>query len=215
MPLYPRLSALLLILAVLVMVILMPSQFIVFPNENIIIVQPTMTVYADDDDLAEHHEERNDEEEGPYEEAFKWIGKLAVVLGALSLSWYLMKRKRVSKNMQVRKVANVFYRLHTYTGWGALVLVIAHGVYFVVYNWLEDDTITGLLAFILLTALGIYGVLLSRRRVPRYRRIHFGLALLWLILTVVHADDAIPLLVIVVGSSYGLIFWLERRQLAS
>lgn len=175
------------------------------------IAQLSMTAYADDDE----YEEDDDEDESPYEEVFKWVGKLAVISGALSLSWYLMKRKRVSKIPPVRKTANLFYRLHTYTGWVALALVIAHGAYFLVVEKFEDDTISGLLAFGLLLTLAIYGILLNRHRLPRYRRVHFILALVWVVATVIHAGDAIPLLVVVVGLSYGYLWWLERKALKS
>jgi hypothetical protein len=178
-------------------------------------LQSSIIAYADDDDGDDEHEhhygEHKEGDDAPYEEAFKLIGKLAIVLGALSLSWYLMKRKRVSKIMPVRKTANVFYRLHTYAGWSALVLVVAHGVYFFVYEWLDGDTISGLFAFVTFVALAVYGVLLSRRRLPKNRRIHFVLALVWVVLTIIHAGDAIPLLIVVVGASYGLIWFLERR----
>jgi len=64
----------------------------------------------------------------------------------------------------------------------------------------------------MLAAVAIYGLLLSRRRLPRDRRIHFVLSLLWAVLTVIHAIDAIPFLVVVIGLSYGLIWWIERRE---
>jgi hypothetical protein len=147
----------------------------------------------------------------PYEEIFAWLGKLGVMLGALSLSWFMMKRKRVSNVMSVRKTANLFYRMHKATGWSALVLVVIHGAYFIFFKWLETDTITGLLALMMLIMVTIYGVLLSRRRLPRARCIHFGLSLIWVLLTIIHAVDAIPFLLVVIGLSYGFIWWLERR----
>ncbi len=206
------------VLASLLSILLLPAIVVSLgAGAHPVAIQSPIIAYADDDYEDEHeehsdrHGEHNEEDDAPYEEVFKFIGKLAVVLGALSLSWYLMKRKRVSKTMQVRKVANFFYRLHTYAGWSALVLVVAHGAYFVVYEWLDDETITGLLAFVTLVALAVYGVLLSRHRLPKNRRVHFALAVGWVVLTIIHAGDAIPLLLVVVGASYGLIWMLERR----
>jgi hypothetical protein len=157
-------------------------------------------------------ERQGDEEQTPYQEVFAWLGKLGVILGALSLSWLAMKRKRVSKIPRVRKIAQLYDQIHQITGWSALGLVMVHGAYFSIFKWLEINTITGMLTLLMLAAVAIYGLLLSRRRLPRDRRIHFVLSLLWAVLTVIHAIDAIPFLVVVIGLSYGLIWWIERRE---
>lgn len=186
---------------------------------------PWIPAYADDDrsdrvqerhdrtyDRIDEDERAEKENEAPYEEVLKWIGKLAVVSGALSLSWYLMKRKRASKIKPVRKVAHLFYRYHLYAGFGALVLVLVHGAFFLVYERLEDDTVTGLIAFLLLVALAIYGLIVNRTRLANHRKAHFALAVVWAMATVIHAGDAIPLFLFVTGASYGLLWWLERRS---
>jgi hypothetical protein len=168
-----------------------------------------LIAHADSD---EDDREYESVEESPYEEIFAWIGKLAVVMGALSLSWYFMKRKRVSKIKSVRRLSNLFYSLHNFTGWGALFFIIAHGTYFLWNEWPEIETLTGLLAFTTLITLIIYGVKLDRQLKPRTRRIHFILAFIWVGVTIIHATDAIPLLILVVGSSYLLIWLLERKH---
>jgi hypothetical protein len=167
-------------------------------------------VHADADDDYEREERSN--EESPYEEIFAWVGKLAVIMGALSMSWYFVKRKRVSKIDSVRKFANFLYSLHKVTGFGALFLIIAHGTYFFWNEWPELETITGLLAFVMLITLVIYGIRLNRQLLPRTRRIHYILALIWIVVTIIHATDAIPLLVVVIGLSYGYIWLIERKQ---
>jgi hypothetical protein len=198
---------LLMALVLQVSAMLLPGIVSAKPDDHSAVVQSTMT--ASDDD----HDEREEKEESPYQEVFNWVGKLSVILGAFSLSWVMMKRKRVSKVIPVRKMANLFYRLHRYTGWTAFVLIVAHGAYYIIFEWFKDEMITGLLAFVTLVALVGYGILLSRRRLPHDRRVHFGVAIFWVVMTVIHALDAIPLLLFVIGLSYGLIWWFERRSL--
>jgi hypothetical protein len=169
----------------------------------------SLVAHADSD---EDDREYGTEEESQYEEIFELIGKLAVFLGALSLSWYVMKRKRVSKIKSVRKFSNLFYLLHKITGWNALLLIVTHGAYFLWNEWPEIETLTGLLAFTALVTLIIYGMKLQRRLLAQTRRIHFILAFIWVGVTIIHATDAIPLLILVVGSSYLLIWLLERKH---
>jgi hypothetical protein len=142
------------------------------------------SVYADT------NQQINDES-SPYEEIFAWLGKLAVISGALSLSWYTMKSRRVSNVASVRKTANLLYQIHKLTGWSALVLVLIHGTYFIIAKKLELDTITGALAFIMLVAVATTGMFIKRR-------VHFVLSLVWACLTVI-------------GLSCGFIWWFERR----
>jgi Na+/melibiose symporter-like transporter len=136
---------------------------------------------------------------------------LAVAVGALSLAWYLMKRKLKSTNPKVRKLAKYFFNWHTWAGWIAFAIILAHGVYFVLTEFGEDDTITGIIAFAFMVSLIIVGLFLQAKRSKTKRMTHFVLAIVWCVATVIHAEDAIPLLLVVLGGSFALVWLLEKR----
>ncbi len=163
--------------------------------------------------LADRYEQSDDD--SPYKDIFELAGKGAIALGGLSLAWVLMKRKMASKVPLVRKISKWFYKWHAYAAWGAFVLVIAHGIFFVLTEFLEDDTITGILAFAILVAIIIYGLMLTRRRKPKTRKTHLILAFSWVVITFIHAGDTLPIILAVVAGSWLLVWYIERRHLSS
>lgn len=153
--------------------------------------------------------ERGEREEGP-EEIFTTLGTIAVFSAAASYAWVTLKNKRRSASMIVRRGVKLFYAVHTYTGYLALLLIAIHGVYFLIQGTKQDSILTGLAAFALLLTTGIYGFLIKRVRNKYMRTVHLGLGSAFLAAGLVHAGGSAILAVLCVIGLWVLVRILER-----
>ncbi|WP_433945477.1 hypothetical protein [Paenibacillus sp. SN-8-1] len=153
--------------------------------------------------------ERGEREEGP-EGIFKTLGTIAVFSAAASYAWVILKNKRRSASMLVRKGVKLFYAVHTYTGYLAMVLIAVHGVYYLIKGMHQDSILTGIAAFTLLIATGVYGFLIKRVRNKYMRAVHLGLGSAFLAAGLVHAGGSAILAVLCVIGLWILIRILER-----
>jgi Na+/melibiose symporter-like transporter len=117
---------------------------------------------------------------------FTTFGTLAIISGAVSFSWFFMKKKLKSPSNLIKKISKIFYAAHNYTGWIALFFIAIHGTYYLITKLDDSNIFSGLAAFILILTLAIYGYLMKRRPNKFMRKTHFLLSLLWLIALVVH-----------------------------
>ncbi|RUT30471.1 hypothetical protein EJP77_11560 [Paenibacillus zeisoli] len=153
--------------------------------------------------------ERGEREEGP-EEIFKTLGTIAVFSAAASYAWITLKKKRRSASTLVRKGVKLFYAVHTYTGYLAMILIAIHGVYFLIQGTKQDSILTGIGAFVLLLSTGVYGFLIKRVRNKYMRTVHLGLGSAFLAAGLVHAGGSAILAVLCVIGLWILIRILER-----
>ncbi|MNK45184.1 hypothetical protein D3C87_639370 [compost metagenome] len=153
--------------------------------------------------------EGGEREEGP-EGIFKTLGTIAVFSAAVSYAWICLKNKRRSASALVRKGVKLFYAVHTYTGYLALILIAVHGVYFLIQGTKQDSILTGIAAFTLLLSTGVYGFLIKRVRNKYMRTVHLGLGSAFLAAGLVHAGGSAILAVLCVISLWILIWVLER-----
>jgi hypothetical protein len=104
---------------------------------------------------------------------FRTLGTAAVFPAAFSYAWLNLRKKRKSGSLFVRMLVNWFDKLHRLAGYAAVLLVAAHGIYYLTQAAFKRETYTGIAAFALLLGAAIYGFLI--RRLPnRYmRKIHF------------------------------------------
>lgn len=123
-------------------------------------------------------------------ELFKTMGTIALMCGAASFSWLYFKKKLKSPLTPVKKLGKLVYSVHTYTGWIALVLVAAHGGYFLVTKLRDGKVYSGLAALLILCAMAVYGWLLKRTRSKQMRKTHFLLSCLWLPILLLHAGGS-------------------------
>ncbi|MGJ7912954.1 hypothetical protein [Neobacillus sp. LXY-1] len=119
-------------------------------------------------------------------ELFTLFGNGAILAGALSFSWYLLKKKLKSPFKIVKIVAKKAFSFHTYIGWAALALVAVHGGYFLITDFKNTNNLTGAAAFLLLLSLAIYGYVLQRKKKKSIRSAHFILSILWIGALLVH-----------------------------
>lgn len=141
---------------------------------------------------------------------FKNFGTIAVFCGAVSYVWLRLKTKRRSPSSVVQILVKWFDKLHTYAGYGAIVLVAVHGVYFLTQAAVKDDTYTGLAAFALLLSLGVYGFLIRRVKNKHMRKIHFLLATAFAVVACIHAGSSAIMATVCTIAFWGLVLLMER-----
>jgi cytochrome b561 len=118
---------------------------------------------------------------------FLTLGTLALISGAISFSWFLLRKKLKSTSIPIKKLAKIFNVAHNYTGWIALVFIAIHGTYYLITKLNDSKIFSGLAAFLLILTLAIYGYKMKRKPNRFMRKTHFLLSLLWLVALVVHA----------------------------
>jgi hypothetical protein len=147
--------------------------------------------------------------EGEGADPFKFLGTLAIICGAISFSWFRLKKKLASPSRPIKKLAKIMYAAHTYTGWIALILIVIHGAYYLITKLNDPSIFSGLAAFLLLLALAIYGWLMKRKPNKQMRKMHFLLSNLWLLALLVHAGGNFILVVAVTLMIWAIIWIIE------
>jgi hypothetical protein len=146
-------------------------------------------------------------------EPFKTLGTIAIVCGALSFTWLLFKNKLTSSSVPIKKLGKLFYTIHTYTGWAALLIVLVHGTYYLITKLNDKSIYTGIAAFLLLFTLAGYGYLIKRVRNMHMRKVHFLLSFVWIIAIMLHAGGAFITTALITLVIWGFIWLLERYTL--
>ncbi|MFC3801194.1 hypothetical protein [Cohnella sp. GCM10012308] len=141
---------------------------------------------------------------------FRTLGTIAVWCAAVSYAWLRLKKKRRSPSALVKKLVPLFNRLHQPVAYAALVLIAAHGIYFLTQAVVKDDTYTGIAAFVLLLTLAVYGYLIRRLKSKHTRKIHFGLATAFGVFAFIHAGGSAIIAALSVVVLWGLIEFVER-----
>lgn len=118
---------------------------------------------------------------------FITLGTIGIISGAISFSWFFLKKKLKSPSTPIKKLAKIFKIAHYYTGWIALVFIAIHGTYYLITKLNDSNIFSGLAAFILILTLAIYGYMMKRKPNKFMRKTHFLLSLLSLVALVVHA----------------------------
>ncbi|WP_239616533.1 hypothetical protein [Cohnella mopanensis] len=144
------------------------------------------------------------------EELFKTLGTISVFIAAVSYAWLRMKKKRRSHSQFVKWLVKGFDKLHPYAGYTALLLIAAHGIYFLTQTIVKKDTYTGIAAFLLLLTVGIYGYLIRRVSIKHIRKIHFSLATAFALAAVIHAGGSAIIATLSTIAFWGFIGLLER-----
>jgi hypothetical protein len=144
---------------------------------------------------------------------FRTLGTIAVFCTAVSYAWFRLKSKRRSASAIVRRGVKLFYAVHTYTGYLALILIAVHGTYFLIKGMHQDSILSGIAAFSLLLSVGVYGFLIKRVRNKSMRTVHWGLGTAFLAAGLVHAGGSAIAAVLSVIGLWILVWLLERLEL--
>ncbi|WP_438448682.1 hypothetical protein [Gorillibacterium sp. sgz5001074] len=148
-------------------------------------------------------------------EAMTTLGTAAVFLGALSFLWIRFKSLRRSESILLKKLSKLLRSVHQASGYAALALILAHGVYFLFYTSLQPGTLSGLAAFTVLAALAGYGMLMKRIRNVHMRTIHRTLSIAWIPFLLIHAGGSVILSALLSAAICGAAWLVERRTLQS
>jgi hypothetical protein len=144
------------------------------------------------------------------ENLFKTLGTVAVFVAAVSYAWLRLKKKRRSSSRFVRVIVKWFDKLHKYTGYLAIIFVVAHGTYFLTQAVIKKETYTGIAAFALLLSLGIYGFLIERMPNKHMRKVHFMLATAFAIVALIHGGGSAIIAILCVIVFWGLVWLMDR-----
>jgi hypothetical protein len=143
-------------------------------------------------------------------ELFKTFGTLALLCGAISFSWLRFKNRLKSKSEPIKKIAKTIYTAHTYTGYAALIFILA-GTYFLITKFHDVNIYTGLASFIILLTLAVYGWLIKRVRNKYMRKVHFLLSIVWIPALLLHAGGSF-IMTAVVTIALWAVFWILERS---
>jgi predicted ferric reductase len=125
-------------------------------------------------------------------ELFKFAGQVAVFAGLFSFVWIMMKRQIKTKVGLVKQLVKWNYQFHDWVGWLAVVLVAAHATYFLWTKFNERGTWDGIAATLPLLALAGYGYVMKKSRDKKImRKIHFSLAVAFLVAMLFHAGGTV------------------------
>jgi hypothetical protein len=149
------------------------------------------------------------------EDLFRTLGTIPVFVAAVSYAWLRLKKKRRSSSRFVRFIVKWFDKLHKYTGYSAIILIAAHGTYFLTQAAIKKETYTGIAAFALLLSLGIYGFLMRRVPNKHMRKVHFLLATAFVIAALIHAGSSAIIATLSVIVFWGLIWLIELMSISS
>jgi FtsH-binding integral membrane protein len=152
-----------------------------------------------------HYEEK----EGA-SDIFQLLGYFSIVSGAVCFYWFVLKKKLKSFSQTIKKVGRKVFSVHTYFGWVALLLGTVHGVYYLLTDFDNRRTMTGIVATIILLVLSLYGFFIKRVKNKYIRKIHLILSFLWIPILLVHGGGITMMMVFLTLISLGLIWMIEK-----
>lgn len=120
------------------------------------------------------------------------------------------KKKLTSTSIPIRKLGKLLYNIHKFIGWTALVLILVHGVYYLITKLQDDKIFTGLAAFLILLTLAGYGWLIKRVRNSLMRKVHMFLSIVWIPALLLHAGGTAIITVVVTAAFWILVIFMER-----
>ncbi|MBL0386446.1 hypothetical protein JJB07_07280 [Tumebacillus sp. ITR2] len=144
-------------------------------------------------------------------EIFTLLGNIAIAFGGLSFWWFLFKKKLGTPNNLIKKTGKLLYKVHTYTGYIALILVTIHGGYYLITKFSDAKVKSGLAGFLLLLALAIYGMLFQRVKNKDMRKTHFVLTNAWLVVLCIHAGGFFFFMICATVVVWGLVWYLSKN----
>ena len=130
-------------------------------------------------------------EKSSLREMFNWFGTIAIIGGAITYSWVRFKKKLKSSSPFIKKFSMLLFRVHNIIGYVILILVTAHGAYYLITEKLtRKGILDGIAAFLLLLTVGVYGFLIRRIKNKYTRKVHFWVSNASLIALLIHAGGS-------------------------
>ncbi|MCM2533133.1 hypothetical protein NDK43_12920 [Neobacillus pocheonensis] len=135
---------------------------------------------------------------------FKLLGNGAILLGALSFSWFLLKKNLKSSSKLIKTIVKKSYSFHTVFGFVGLILVVIHGGYYLITDFSNHNTLTGIAAFLIMACLAGYGYYFKKSKNKLLKKVHYYLSFVWIIAIFIHGGG----FVITTGAGLLLIVFL-------
>ncbi|NIK78865.1 hypothetical protein FHS15_004011 [Paenibacillus castaneae] len=151
------------------------------------------------------------ERPGGANEVFKTLGTISVFLAAVSFSWIWFKKKLKSPSWLVRQAGKLLHAVHKLLGWATLIVIAAHGIYFLIFKSGDPNIYSGLAGFVILLMIVGYGFFINKIRNKWMRTVHRSLGLLWVPTLLLHAGGSAVAAVIASLAVWVLIEILERK----
>lgn len=144
---------------------------------------------------------------------FKLLGNVSILFGGLSFSWFLLKKKLKSPLKLVKTAAKKLYSFHTTFGFIGLILVVVHGGYFLITDFSNRNTFTGLAAFLILACLAAYGYIFKRSKNKVLKKVHYYLSYVWIVAILIHGGGFVIATAAGLLFVYFLISYVERKPI--
>ncbi|RKP51599.1 hypothetical protein D7Z26_17630 [Cohnella endophytica] len=141
---------------------------------------------------------------------FTTLGTISLFLGAAGFSWFWFKKKLKSPSPAVRYVGKLLHSIHKFLGWTTLVLIVVHGIYFLIVKLHDEKIYTGLAGLAILLALAGYGYSINKVRNKWMRAVHRSLGIIWVPVLLLHAGGSAIMAVISALAVGGLVWVFER-----
>ncbi|MEI7027540.1 hypothetical protein [Paenibacillus sp. y28] len=142
---------------------------------------------------------------------FKTLGTISVFLAAGSFWWIWFKKQRKSPSSFIRGMGKLLHRLHEPLGWLALLLVVFHGGYYLITDFQNRDTYSGIAAFLILLAIGGYGFFIQNIRNQWMRVIHRTLSIAWVPALIIHAGGS-AFMATLLTLMVGVLVWVFGKK---
>lgn len=142
---------------------------------------------------------------------FKLLGNVSILFGGLSFSWFLLKKKLKSPLKIVKIAAKKSYSFHTTFGFIGLILVVIHGGYYLITDFSNRNTLTGIAAFLILACLAAYGYIFKRSKNKVLKKVHYYLSYVWILAILIHGGGLVIATGVGLVALYFIITYVERK----
>ncbi|WP_310502900.1 hypothetical protein [Paenibacillus qinlingensis] len=146
---------------------------------------------------------------------FNDFGTYAVYLGAVCISLLWLKRGLKSQSKIVRRIGKWVLKLHEFSGWAVVVLIVAHSIYFLIKEIHVQYIYSGAASLIILLTIVGYGSLIRKVRNIWMRAIHRYLAIVWIPVLWIHAGKDVIFAAVATFAVVLLVNMLEKASVRS
>lgn len=144
----------------------------------------------------------------------KQLGQISIILATISFGWFVLKKKIGSRSKAIKTAVKTLYSVHVWMGWLVIIAGIIHGLYFILTDFSNRSTWTGIAATILMLGLLVYGFYIRRIKNKFLKVFHRWLSFAWVPVLFLHGGGIVIQMVAVTVGCVGAV-WLWERYLST
>ncbi len=144
----------------------------------------------------------------------KQLGEISIILATISFGWFVLKKKIGSRSKAIKTAVKTLYSVHVWVGWFVIIAGIIHGLYFILTDFSNRSTWTGIAATILMLGLLVYGFFIRRIKNKFLKVFHRWLSFAWVPALFLHGGGIVIQMVAVTAGCVGAV-WLWERYLST